>query len=329
MLNRTLTIETARVTEAAAIAASAMRGRGDERAAHERAVQAMHLALNKLSMSGRIVIGEGDAQSAAHLYHGEVLGDGGAQMDIAVAPLEGDTLTAKDMPGALSVAALAERDSLLSVPGCYMDKIAIGGDYPDGLVDLDLPPAENLNRLAEAKGVPVEEITVCILDRPRHARLIDEVREAGAAVRLITDGDIAGVIHVTDPEETGIDIYMGSGGAPEGVLAAAALSCIGGQMQTRLVVRSREDAAAIERAGIEDPARKFTLEDMVKGDVIFAATGVTDGSMLRGVRVRPGYVSTNTVSMRAKSGTVRWSRARRRIGGKSPAELAAHGGTLS
>jgi len=234
-------------------------------------------------------------------------------VDIATAPLEGVTLTAKDLSDALSVCAVAERGTLMRAPRCYMDKIAIGGDYPEDLVDLDLPPAENLKRLAEAKGVPVSDITVCILDRPRHMRLIDEVREAGAAIRLITDGDIAGIIHVTDPDETGIDIYMGSGGAPEGVLAAAALACIGGQMQTRLVVRSREDAKAIAEAGIEDPQRKFTLSDMVRGDVIFAATGVTDGSMLRGVRVRRGYVSTHSVAMRAKTGTVRWSRARRRI----------------
>jgi len=317
MLNRTLTIEGARVTEAAAMAAAKMRGRGDERAAHQLAVAAMREALDRLAVDGRIVVGDdggAGAGSGGALSIDETLGAGGPEVDIAVAPLEGITLTVKDMPDALSVAAVAERDSLLRVPGCYMDKIAIGGDYPAGLVDLDLPPAENLNRLAEAKGVPVNEITVCILDRPRHMRLIDEIREAGAAIRLITDGDIAGVIHVTDPEETGIDIYMGSGGAPEGVLAAAALACIGGQMQTRLVVRSREDAAAIERAGINDPRAKFVLEDMVRGDVIFAATGVTDGSMLRGVRVRSGYVSTHTVSMRAMSGTVRWSRARRRNG---------------
>ncbi len=314
MLNRTLTVEVARVTESAAIAAAKMRGRGDERAAHQLAVQAMHEALGKLAVKGRVVVGEGVRGAADALFIDEELGAGGPEADIAVAPLEGITLTVKDMPDALSVAAVAQRDSLLKVPGCYMDKIAIGGDYPEDLVDLDRPPAENLARLAKAKGVPVSEITVCILDRPRHMRMIDEIREAGAAIRLITDGDIAGVIHVTDPGETGIDIYMGSGGAPEGVLAAAALSCIGGQMQTRLVVRSREDAAAISRAGIEDPRRKFMLADMVRGDVIFAATGVTSGSMLRGVRLRPGYVSTHTVSMRRKSGTVRFSHARRRLG---------------
>jgi len=313
MLNRTLTIEVARVTEAAAIEAAKWRGRGDERGAHMAAVSVMHEALDKLDIAGEVVVGEGEKVAADHLWLGERLGAGGMEVDIATAPLEGVTLAAKDLSDALSVCAVAERGTLMRAPRCYMDKIAIGGDYPEDLVDLDLPPAENLKRLAEAKGVPVGDITVCILDRPRHMRLIDEVREAGAAIRLITDGDIAGIIHVTDPDETGIDIYMGSGGAPEGVLAAAALACIGGQMQTRLVVRSREDAKAIAEAGIEDPQRKFTLSDMVRGDVIFAATGVTDGSMLRGVRVRRGYVSTHSVAMRAKTGTVRWSRARRRI----------------
>ncbi len=313
MLNRTLTIEIARVTEATAIAVARHRGRGDERAAMKAAVEAMHAALDKLDIDGEVVVGEGDRKAVPHLWLGEHLGQGGMEVDIAAAPLEGATLAVKDLADALSVAAVAERGTLLKAPRCYMDKIAIGGDYPEDLVDLDLPPAENLRRLAEAKGVSVSEITVCILDRPRHMRLIDEVREAGAAIRLISDGDIAGIIHVTDPEETGIDIYMGSGGAPEGVLAAAALACIGGQMQARFVVRSRDDAKAIEAAGIDHPDAKLTLKDMVRGDVIFAATGITDGSLLRGVRVRPGYVSTHSVSMRAKTGTVRWSRARRRI----------------
>ena len=313
MLNRTLTIEIARVTEATAIAVAKHRGRGDERAAMKAAVEAMHDALNRLDIDGVVVVGEGDRNAVSHLWLGEKLGQGGMPVDIAAAPLEGATLAVKDLADALSVAAVAERGTLLKAPRCYMDKIAIGGDYPEDLVDLDLPPAENLKRLAEAKGVPVSEITVCILDRPRHMRLIDEVRKTGAAIRLISDGDIAGIIHVTDPEETGIDIYMGSGGAPEGVLAAAALACIGGQMQARFVVRSREDARAIEAAGIDHPDAKLTLKDMVRGDVIFAATGITDGSLLRGVRVRPGYISTHSVSMRAKTRTVRWSRARRRI----------------
>ncbi len=316
MLNRTLTIEVARVTEAAAIAAARWRGLGDERGAHEAAVATMHEALSRLEISGQVVVGEGERAAVERLWLGEELGAGGPQVDIATAPLEGVTLTAKDLSDALCVAAVAERGTLMKAPRCYMDKIAIGGDYPEGLVDLDLSPTENLKRLAEAKGVAVRDITVCILDRPRHMRLIDEVRETGAAIRLISDGDITGVIHVTDPEETGIDIYMGSGGAPEGVLAAAALACIGGQMQTRMVVRSREDARAIAEAGMEDPRAKFTLADMVRGDVIFAATGVTDGSMLRGVRLRRGAISTHSVAMRARTGTVRWSRARRRTDGE-------------
>ncbi len=313
MLNRTLTIEIARVTEATAIEVARHRGRGDERAAMRAAVRAMHAAFDKLDIDGEVVVGEGDREAVEHLWLGERLGRGGMAVDIAAAPLEGATATVKDLSDALSVAAVAERGTLLKAPRCYMDKIAIGGDYPEGLVDLDLPPAENIRRVAEARGVPVSEITVCILDRPRHMRLIDAVREAGAAIRLIADGDIAGIIHTTDPEETGIDIYMGSGGAPEGVLAAAALACIGGQMQARFVIRSHEDARAIEAAGIGDPEAKLTLKDMVRGDVIFAATGITDGSLLRGVRIRPGYISTHSVSMRARTGTVRWSRARRRL----------------
>ncbi len=313
MPERTLTIEIARATEAAAIAAARFRGRGDERAAHEAAARAMREVLGKLAMDGRVVVGDADAEGAGELWLGMRLGAGGPQTDIAAAPLEGATLAVKDMADALSVAAVAQGGSLLSAPGCYMDKIAIGGDYPEDLVDLDRPPAENLSRLAEAKGVAVREITVCVLDRPRHARLIDEIRETGAAIRLISDGDIAGVIHVTDPEETGIDIYMGSGGAPEGVLAAAALSCMGGQMQTRFVVRSREDAAAIERAGIADPRARMTLGDMVRGEVVFAATGITGGSLLRGVRVRSGTIATHTVVMRSRTGTVRWIRTRRKL----------------
>lgn len=316
MLNRTLTIEVARVTEAAAIAASDWRGLGDERAAHTAAVSIMHQSLSKLAISGQVVVGEGDRGGNERLWLGEELGCGGMEVDIAAAPLEGVTLTAKDLPGALSVCAVAERGALLKVPRCYMDKIAIGGDCPPGLVDLDLPPAENLARLAEARSVPVSSLTVCILDRPRHMRLIDEVREAGARIRLISDGDIAGVIHASDPAETGIDIYMGSGGAPEGVLAAAALACIGGQMQTRLVARSRDDARAIAEAGIDDPRRKFSLADMVRGDVIFAATGITGGSLLRGVRKTSTHVTTHSVAMRARTGTVRFSTARRRLDGE-------------
>jgi fructose-1,6-bisphosphatase II / sedoheptulose-1,7-bisphosphatase len=247
------------------------------------------------------------------LFIGEKVGTGeGQRIDIALDPLEGTTLTAKEMPDALSVIAMAEGGSLLHAPDCYMDKIAIGGGYPDGLVDLDLPPEENVRRLAEAKGVPRSAITACILDRPRHSALIAAVRAAGAAVRLITDGDIAGVIHTADPEATGIDLYIGIGGAPEGVLAAAALRCIGGQMQGRLVLRKSEERERAAAMGLADPDRKLTIEDMAAGDVMFAATGVTDGSMLPGVRFERDWITTHTVVMRSATGTVRWIKNRRR-----------------
>jgi len=314
VLNRILTIEIVRVTEAAAVAAARLRGRGDERQADEVAVDAMRSALNRIEMDGTVVIGEGERDRAPMLYISEKVGSGrGPKIDIALDPLEGTTLCAKAMPDALSVVAMAEEGSLLHSPDCYMDKIAIGGGYPSGLVDLDATPEENVGRLAEAKGVRVGEITACILDRPRHADLIAAVRRSGAAIKLITDGDVAGVIHTADPRETGIDIYLGIGGAPEGVLAAAALRCIGGQMQGRLILKTPEERERAGRMGITDPTKKFVLNELASGDVMFAATGVTDGSMLPGVRYEGETVTTHTVVMRSATGTVRWIRNRRKL----------------
>jgi fructose-1,6-bisphosphatase II / sedoheptulose-1,7-bisphosphatase len=311
-LKRIFTIEIARVTEAAAIAAARLAGRGDEMAADQAAVDAMRSALNQIAdMDGLVVIGEGERDEAPMLYIGEKVGTGtGQKMDIALDPLEGTTLCAKAMPNALAVIAMAESGSLLHAPDCYMEKIAIGGGYPAGTVDLDLPPGENISRLAKAKGVSPSDITACILDRPRHAELIDGVRKVGGAIRLISDGDVAGVIHTAD-QDTGIDIYLGIGGAPEGVLAAAALRCIGGQMQGRLVLKKGEDRERAMRMGIRDPDHKFDLGELASGDVIFAATGVTDGSMLPGVRFDASHVTTHTIVMRSATGTVRWIRNRR------------------
>ncbi len=316
MLNRTLTIEIARVTESAAIAAAHWRGRGDEKQADQAAVDAMRQALNSiLDMDGLVVIGEGERDEAPMLYIGEKVGSGtGQRIDIALDPLEGTTLCAKAMPNAIACVAMADGGSLLHAPDTYMDKIAIGAGYPEGVVDLDVPPAENIRRLAKAKGVSQNEISACILDRPRHEALIQSVRETGASIRLITDGDVAGVIHTATPDETGIDIYMGIGGAPEGVLAAAALRCIGGQMQGRLVTKSEDQKARARKMGIEDFNKKFTMQEMAKGDVMFAATGVTTGSMLEGVHFEPGYVTTETVVMRSATGTVRWIKNRRKSG---------------
>jgi fructose-1,6-bisphosphatase II / sedoheptulose-1,7-bisphosphatase len=314
MLNRMLTIEIARVTEAAAIAAARWRGRGDEKRADQAAVDAMRQALNTIvEMDGLVVIGEGERDEAPMLYIGERVGGGRSwRIDIALDPLEGTTLCAKAMPNSISCVAMAEGGSLLHAPDTYMDKIAIGGGYPEGTVDLDFSPQENISRLAKAKGVPMTQVTACILDRPRHEKVIAGVRETGASVRLITDGDVAGVIHTSNPEETGIDIYLGIGGAPEGVLAAAALRCIGGQMQGRLVTSSAEHKERARKIGITDFNKKFTLNDMASGDVMFAATGVTDGSLLRGVRFDKEHVTTDTVVMRSATGTVRWIKNRRR-----------------
>ncbi|MCE7998030.1 MAG: class II fructose-bisphosphatase [Rhodobiaceae bacterium] len=314
-LSRTLALELARVTERAAVAASRLSGRGDEKEADQAAVDAMRQELNALPIDGTIVIGEGERDEAPMLYIGEEVGTGGPKVDIALDPLEGTTLTAKNMENALAVVAMAEGGTLLHAPDVYMDKIAIGGGYPDGIVDLDAPAGDNIKALAQAKGVDVSEITACVLDRPRHANLIAEIREVGARVSLISDGDIAGVIATTDAT-TGIDIYMGVGGAPEGVLAAAALRCIGGQMQGRLVTNNEEQKARAAKMGVKDFDAKYSMMEMASGDVIFAATGVTDGSMLDGIKVTKEGVSTHTIVMRSSTGTVRRIRAFHRADSK-------------
>ena len=309
-LDRILTLEVVRVTERAAVAAARQRGRGDEIAADQAAVNAMRSELNRLAIRGTVVIGEGERDEAPMLYIGEEVGSReGPKVDIALDPLEGTTIAAKNLPNAIAVIAIAETGSLLNAPDVYMDKIAIGPGYPQGVVDLDRSPAANIRALAEAKGVPVGEISACVLDRPRHSKLIDELRSVGAAIRLIGDGDVAGIIHVTEPETTGIDVYLGIGGAPEGVLAAAALRCMGGQMQGRLVIASDEQRDRARRMGIVDARRKFDMAEMAKGDVLFAATGVTDGNLLSGVHFGKRSITTHTVVMRASSGTIRWIKA--------------------
>ncbi len=313
-MDRILSIEIVRVTERAAVSAARLRGRGNEKDADQAAVDAMRRELGNLSIDGTVVIGEGERDEAPMLFIGENVGTKkGPKVDIAVDPLEGTTLCAKNMPGSIATMAMAEAGTLLNAPDVYMEKIAIGPGYPVNLVDLDATPAENIARLAKAKGVKPHEITSLILDRPRHADMIAAVRKTGAAVALITDGDVAGVIHTAQSDATGIDIYMGIGGAPEGVLAAAALACIGGQMQCRLVLDSEEKRARAARMGIKDPRKKYGIADMVKGDCVFAATGVTDGSLLRGVKFRSkDVIETETVVMRSVTGTVRWVRAEHR-----------------
>jgi fructose-1,6-bisphosphatase II / sedoheptulose-1,7-bisphosphatase len=308
-LDRAFALEAVRVTEAAAIAAASQIGRGDERAADHAAVEAMRHAFNALPIAGTVVIGEGERDEAPMLYIGEKVGSGGVAVDIALDPLEGTTLTAKALPNALAVMAIAETGTLLNAPDTYMDKIAIGPGYPDGVIDLDRDPGENVLALAKAKGVPPREVTALVLDRPRHANIIESIRNTGAAVQLITDGDVAGVIATTDPA-TGIDIYMGQGGAPEGVLAAAALRCVGGQIQTRLVFKKEEEKQRAAKLGVRDLNRKYSLMDLASGDVIFAATGVTDGTMLRGVHRSISHIMTESIVMRSATGTVRWIRAR-------------------
>ena len=314
MIERIFTIELARVTERAAVAAARLRGRGAEKKSDQAAVDAMRRELGKLPIDGTVVIGEGEMDEAPMLFIGEKVGSqaGGPKVDIAVDPLEGTTLCAKNMPGAIATLAMADEGALLHAPDIYMDKIAIGPGYPNGVVDLDAPAEENIRNLAKAKGVPPEAITAMILDRPRHADIIAGVRKAGAAVSLITDGDVAGVIHTAQPDKTGIDIYLGIGGAPEGVLAAAALRCIGGQMQARLIIDTDEKRERTARMGIKDHRKKYQIDDMVRGDCIFAATGVTDGPMLAGVRFGHDVIETETVVMRSVSGTVRWIRAEHR-----------------
>jgi fructose-1,6-bisphosphatase II / sedoheptulose-1,7-bisphosphatase len=308
ILDRVLVLEMVRVTEAAAIAASKLVGRGDEKAADAAAVEAMRTALNELPMDGTVVIGEGERDKAPMLFIGEKVGseqDGGPKIDIALDPLEGTTITAKAGPNALAVLAIAEEGCLLNAPDVYMEKLAVGPGYPTGTIDLAKGPGENIRAIARAKGCDPSEIVACVLDRPRHEGIIAELRALGCGIRLIPDGDVAGVIAVSDPD-TGIDVYLGTGGAPEGVLAAAALRCVGGQIQGRLLFRNEDETARAHRWGIEDLDRIYRLEDMAKGDCIFAATGVTDGSLLQGVkRLKSGCVTTESIVMRASSGTVR------------------------
>ena len=304
--DRMLSLGLARVSEAAAIASSRLIGRGDEKAADAAAVEAMRTQLNMLDIKGTVVIGEGERDQAPMLFIGEEVGTGqGEEVDIALDPLEGTTLTAKAMPNALTVVAMGPRHSMLHAPDVYMDKLAIGPGYAPGLVDLDMAPTERIRIFAKAKGCEPAEVTVCILERPRHADLIVEVRETGASIRLITDGDVAGVMHCAQPEETGIDMYMGSGGAPEGVLAAAALKCMGGQIQGRLLFRNNDEIGRARAAGIEDLDAKYSRDDMVRADVLFSATGVTDGSILRGAHRVGDYLETETLLMRSRTGSVR------------------------
>lgn len=308
-MDRNLALEVVRVTEAAALSASRLMGRGDEKAADQVAVDAMRGALNSLEIAGTVVIGEGERDEAPMLFIGEKVGTGnGPKLDVALDPLEGTTITAKGLTNALTVIAMAEEGSFLNSPDVYMDKIAVGGDLPAGVVDLDRTPADNLASLAQAKNLEVADLVACILDRPRHEQLIAEVREAGARIMLITDGDISGVMATSQPE-SGVDIYLGSGGAPEGVLAAAALRCIGGQMQGRLLFRNDDERARANRCGIVDLDRKYDLLDLTRGDVMFAATGVTNGTMLRGVRRFAGGAVTHSMVMRSVSGTVRYIEA--------------------
>jgi fructose-1,6-bisphosphatase II / sedoheptulose-1,7-bisphosphatase len=316
VLDRVLVLEMVRVTEAAAIAASKWIGRGDNDSADDAAVEAMRAALNDLPIDGTVMIGEGERDEAPMLYIGEKVGsaqDGGPKIDIALDPLEGTTITAHAGPNALAVLAIAENGGLLNAPDVYMDKLAVGPGYPQGTIDLAKSPTENVRSIAAAKGVEPGDIIACVLDRPRHQEIIAELRALGCGIKLIPDGDVAGVIAVTDPD-TGIDVYMGSGGAPEGVLAAAALRCVGGQIQGRLLFRNDDEVARARRWGIEDLDRIYSLEDMASGDCIFAATGVTDGSLLRGVHRNKSCVTTESIVMRASSGTVRRVSAEHRLG---------------
>ncbi len=313
VLERNLALETVRVTEAAALSASRLMGRGDEKAADQAAVDAMRKALNSLNIEGTVVIGEGERDEAPMLYIGEKVGLGeGPKIDIALDPLEGTTITAKGGANALAVIAMAESGNFLNAPDVYMDKIAVGPGLPEGIVDIDYSPEENLKRLAKAKSADVEDLLVCILDRPRHAELIAKVRSAGARIMLISDGDVSGVIATAQPD-SGVDLYLGSGGAPEGVLAAAALRCIGGQMQGRLLFRNDDERGRAAKWGITDLNKKYSMLDMAKGNVMFAATGVTTGPMLKGVRRFHGGAITHSLVMRSKSHTVRYIEAHHRF----------------
>ncbi|TKD52368.1 class II fructose-bisphosphatase [Sphingomonas baiyangensis] len=316
VLDRVLVLEMVRVTEAAAIAASSLVGRGDEKAADAAAVEAMREALNDLYMDGTVVIGEGERDEAPMLFIGEKVGSApgkGPKIDIALDPLEGTTITAKAGPNALAVLAIAEEGCLLNAPDVYMDKLAVGPGYPAGVIDLDKSPTENIAAIAAAKGVQPNEVIACVLDRPRHEKLIAELRGIGCGVVLIGDGDVAGVIATTDPDTT-IDVYMGSGGAPEGVLACAALRCVGGQFKGRLLFRNDDERARARKWGIDDLDKVYDLDELASGDCIFAATGVTDGSLLEGVKRKGKVMTTESVVMRSSSGTVRWVRGEHRIG---------------
>ena len=307
ILDRVLVLEMVRVTEAAAVAASKWIGRGDNDSADAAAVEAMREALNELPFDGTVVIGEGERDEAPMLYIGEKVGSAqgtGPKINIALDPLEGTTLTAKAGPSAMCVLTISEEGGLLNAPDTYMEKLAVGPGYPEGTIDLSRSVTDNIRAIADAKGVKPDEIIACVLDRDRHAEMIDELRALGCGVKLISDGDVAGVIAVTDPD-TGVDVYMGSGGAPEGVLAASALRCVGGQMQGRLVFRNDMEVARARRWGIDDLDRIYSLEEMAKSDCIFAATGVTDGSLLRGVHRGKNCLTTESIVMRASSGTVR------------------------
>jgi len=312
VLDRVLVLEMVRVTEAAAISASTLTGRGDEKAADAAAVEAMRAALNELDIDGTVVIGEGERDEAPMLFIGEKVGTGnGPAIDIALDPLEGTTICAKAGPNSLAVLAIAEKGGLLNAPDVYMDKIAVGPNLPAGVIDLDRTPTENVHAIAAAKGVAPHEIIACVLDRPRHEALIAELRGIGCGVMLIGDGDVAGVIATADPDTT-IDVYMGSGGAPEGVLACAALRCVGGQFKGRLLFRNDDERARARKWGIDDLDKQYDLEELAKGDCIFAATGVTDGSLLEGVKRRKGKMTTESVVMRASTGTVRWVKGEHR-----------------
>ena len=313
LLERILTLEIVRVTERAAVSAARLRGHGQEKAADQAAVDAMRRELNKMPIEGTIVIGEGERDEAPMLYIGEKVGiQAGPKVDIAVDPLEGTTLCAKNMPGSIATMAMADGGTLLHAPDVYMKKIAIGPGYDKNVIELDASPEDNIRRLAKAKGVRPDAITALVLDRPRHADIIASIRASGAAVRLIDDGDVAGVIHCADPEKSGVDIYIGTGGAPEGVLAAAALRCIGGQMQCRLILDSDEKRERALKMGVTDPKMIYGIEDMARGDCLFAATGVTDGSLLSGVKFRKNVIETETIVMRSVTGTVRIIRGEHR-----------------
>jgi fructose-1,6-bisphosphatase II / sedoheptulose-1,7-bisphosphatase len=311
-LHRSLTLELVRVTERAAVAAAEWRGKGNEKAADDAAVDALSAELDTVAISGRVVIGEGEPEECDKLFIGQQVGEGqGPEVDIAVDPLEGVTLCAKNQPDSIVVLAMAERGGLLNVArNVYMHKVAIGPGYAPGTVHVDWTARDNVTSLAKAKGVPLSEITAIVLDRPRHADLIEELRSTGVAVKLISDGDIAGVIHAVNTEDTGVDIYLGSGGAPEGVLAAAALRSIGGQMQCKLILDTQVKRDRALAMGIDDPSRVYEVADLASGDVLFAATGVTDGSLLDGIRLRHRSIETSTVVMRSWSQTVRWIKAR-------------------